>query len=169
MQRLAAFVVLAACSKSPREKAQAIVDDTSLATPQAIEQAARIIYPDAATVTVEPGRLTVVIDRSEKPTIEQRGGEVTLTFHQALDGKFVDQDSAILAVGGGRGIREVLSADRYNVDVLGLQRVIISPRRTVVADQALQSFNTWPDADLAKVHFDLLMNDRTQPMTLKRP
>ncbi len=163
MRRALVLVLACACSKSPREQAQAIVDDASLATPDALAKAGAIIYPKAK-VWAEPRgdawRVFVLVERDEKPSIENDGQ--VIKFYVVLDGKQAGQDLDMMGVGHKRRVSEVLVADRFHATLDGKAYTILQPRRTVARDDySMQTFSEWDAADLAKAQpYDALMNER---------
>jgi hypothetical protein len=157
-KRSLVLALLVACSKDTREQAQEIVDDTSLATPDALARAAALIYP-TGKVWAEPRgdkwRVFVIVGSTKKAYVDKG----IIKIHEYVDGKQFDKDYTLLAVGLKRGLEEVLVAERYQVDVEGRVVVALDPRRIKTAGQAMQSFATWEPADLEKAKpYDTIVN-----------
>ena len=151
------LALLVACSKDTREQAQAIVDDTSLATSDALARAAALIYPTGKVWAEQQGdkwRVFVIVGSEKKAYVDK--GVIKL-FES--DTKRFDKDMTLMAVGHKRGLDELLVAERYHVSVDGRTVIALDPRRHKTAGQAMQSFGEWDPSDLEKAKpYDTIVN-----------
>lgn len=151
-------LVLSACKATPEDKAREIVDDTSLAAPDALARAAAVMYPTAKIWTEPKGdhwRLFVIIDVKKTPVIEQVGGQRIIK----LPGRSIIQDLDMSQIGYKRGLRELMVAERMHATVDGKDLVVLDPFRQIALEKSMQSRDDWEPADLEKAKpYDALMN-----------
>lgn len=159
------LVLVLACKQDARERAIEILDDKSLATPDALAKAAAVYYPKAKTWAEgadQNWRVFVIVDRAEKPYVEKTGNETKITYYGELSGEGLANDGMLLGLGGKRGLGEVLVAERYHASVDGRDVTVLDVRRTRHSGRGMQALNDWAPEDLEKAKpYDTLMNEKS--------
>jgi hypothetical protein len=159
------LVLVIACKKDARERAIEILDDESLATPDALAKAATVYYPKAKTWAEgadQNWRVFVIVDRAEKPYVEKTGTETKITYYGERSGEDLVNDGVLLGIGGKRGLGEVLVAERYHASVGGRDVKVLDVHRTRPSGHGAQILSHWAPEDLEKAKpYDMLMNEKS--------